>query len=72
MTLQDFLDATADVPDAILRRAMVAALGVEPARTSAACRRFYDRVVRELSRRPVIALGAAAAESAPALSSTGA
>jgi hypothetical protein len=48
MTLQDFLDATADVPDAILRRAMVAALGVEPARTSAACRRFYDRVVREL------------------------
>jgi len=49
MTLQDFLDVTADVPDAMLRPAMVAALAAEPARTPEACRRFYDRVVRELS-----------------------
>jgi hypothetical protein len=48
MTLQEFLDTTADVPDALLRPAMVAALAVEPARTPEACRRFYDRVVREL------------------------
>ena len=48
MTLQEFLDATSAVPDTGLRRAMVAALAIEPARTSEACRRFYDRVVREL------------------------
>jgi hypothetical protein len=48
MTLQNFLDVTADVPDAMLRPAMVAALAAEPARTPEAYRRFYDRVVREL------------------------
>ena len=48
MTLQTFLDVTADVPEAMLRPAMVAALADEPARTPEACRRFYDRVVREL------------------------
>lgn len=49
MTLQTFLDVTADVPESMLRPAMVAALADEPARTPEACRRFYDRVVRELS-----------------------
>jgi hypothetical protein len=49
MTLQTFLDVTADVPEAMLRPAMVAALASEPARTPEAYRRFYDRVVRELS-----------------------
>ena len=49
MTLQTFLDVTADVPEAMLRPAMVNALAAEPARTPEACRRFYDRVVRELS-----------------------
>ena len=49
MTLRTFLDVTADVPEAMLRPAMVAALAAEPARTPEACRRFYDRVVRELS-----------------------
>jgi len=48
MTLQEFLDVTADVPDARLRPAMVAALSIEPARSPGACRRFYDRVVRVL------------------------
>jgi hypothetical protein len=48
MTLQEFLDATSAVPDTVLRRAMVAALAIEPARSSEACRRFYVRVVREL------------------------
>jgi len=49
MTLERFLDATTNVPDAMLRQAMVAALAVEPARSAEAYRRFYDRVVRELS-----------------------
>jgi hypothetical protein len=49
MTLQTFLEVTADVPEAMLRPAMVAALAAEPARTPEAYRRFYDRVVRELS-----------------------
>jgi hypothetical protein len=48
MTLQEFLDATEGIPDTVLRRAMVAALSVEPARTPEAYRRFYDRVVRDL------------------------
>lgn len=48
MTLQQFLDATSAVPERVLRPAMVAALAIEPARNSEACRRFYDRVVREL------------------------
>ena len=48
MTLQEFLTATADVPEPILRAAMTAALSVEPARTPAAYRRFYGRVLAEL------------------------
>jgi hypothetical protein len=48
MTLQEFLEVTEGIPDTVLRRAMVAALSIEPARTPAACRRFYDRVVRDL------------------------
>ena len=51
MTLEQFLNATADVPNPVLRSAMVVALSVEPARTPAAYRRFYDRVVHELSMR---------------------
>ena len=54
MTLQTFLDVTADVPEAMLRPAMVAALAAEPARTPEACWRFYDRVVRELSLEPLL------------------
>ena len=48
MTLQEFLNATAVVPEPALRVAMTTALAVEPARTPDACRRFYARVVREL------------------------
>jgi len=48
MSLQEFLDATAVVPEPALRAAMANALAVEPARTPEACRRFYARVVREL------------------------
>jgi hypothetical protein len=48
MTLQEFLEVTEGIPDTVLRRAMVAALSIEPARTPAAYRRFYDRVVRDL------------------------
>jgi len=49
MTLKDFLKATSNIPDLDLRRAMTAALSVEPARTPDAYRRFYDRVLEELS-----------------------
>jgi hypothetical protein len=45
MTLQEFLDVTADVPQPILRSAMTVALSVEPARTPDAYRRFYSRVL---------------------------
>jgi hypothetical protein len=48
MTLEQFLTATASVPEPTLRSAMVVALSVEPARTPDAYRRFYDRVVHEL------------------------
>ena len=48
MTLDQFLAMTAAVPELTLRSAMTAALAVEPARTPAAYRRFYTRVVREL------------------------
>ena len=48
MTLEQFLDATASVPEQVLRSAMVVALSVEPARTADAYPRFYDRVVHEL------------------------
>ena len=48
MTLKEFLDATSAVSASDLRRAMTAALLVEPARTRDAYRRFYSRVVHEL------------------------
>jgi hypothetical protein len=48
MTLREFLDATAGVPEPALRAAMTTALAVEPARTPGAYHRFYDRVVHEL------------------------
>ena len=48
MTLEQFLAITAAVPETTLRSAMTAALAFEPARTPAAYRRFYARVVREL------------------------
>ena len=53
MTLHDFLDATATTPAPVLRRAMVAALAAEPARTPDACHRFYARVARGLGLDPV-------------------
>ena len=49
MTLEQFLNATSNVPEPVLRPAMVAALSVEPARTPEAYRRFYDRVIYELA-----------------------
>jgi len=52
MTLKQFLDATASVPEPVLRSAMVAALSVEPARTADAYPRFYDRVLHELAGGP--------------------
>jgi len=48
MTLEQFLTATASVPEPALRSAMVVALSVEPARNPEAYRRFYDRVLHEL------------------------
>jgi hypothetical protein len=48
MTLDQFLAITAAVPETALRSAMTTALAVEPARTPAAYRRFYTRVVHEL------------------------
>lgn len=48
MTLEQFLKATAAVPEPALRSAMTLALSVEPARTPDAYRRFYRRVVDEL------------------------
>jgi len=48
MTLEQFLTATASVPEPVLRSAMVVALSVEPARHPGAYRRFYDRVLHEL------------------------
>ena len=57
MTLEQFLNATSNVPEPVLRSAMVTALAVEPARTPEACRRFYDRVLHEL------ALGAEASDN---------
>ncbi len=56
MTLQEFLDATADVPEPVLRAAMTTALAVEPARTPAARRRFYTRVIDVLGRPPLVAV----------------
>jgi|RhiMetStandDraft_4_1073278.scaffolds.fasta_scaffold602449_2 hypothetical protein len=48
MTLEQFLTATASMPEPVLRSAMVVALSVEPARNPEAYRRFYDRVLHEL------------------------
>ena len=48
MTLKQFLSATSDVPEPVLRSAMTAALSVEPARTPDQYRRFYSRIVNEL------------------------
>jgi hypothetical protein len=58
MTLQDFLNATVDVPDAVLRSAMTTALAVEPARTPGAYRRFYARVIAELNADGEMPVGA--------------
>jgi hypothetical protein len=52
MTLEQFLTATASVPEPELRSAMVVALSVEPARCPEAYRRFYDRVLHELGLDP--------------------
>ena len=49
MTLDQFLNHISNVPEPVLRSAMVTALSVEPARTLEARRRFYDRVVHELA-----------------------
>jgi hypothetical protein len=50
MTLQQFLSITVGLSPLVVRRAMVVALAVEPARTAQACRRFYCRVLAELGR----------------------
>ena len=52
MTLEQFLNATAGVPEPVLRSAMVAALSIEPARSPEAYHRFYDRVAHELGLNP--------------------
>ncbi len=52
MTLEQFLTATASVPEPVLRSAMVVALSLEPARSPEAYRRFYDRVLHELGLDP--------------------
>ena len=52
MTLREFLFATADAPPRRLRRAMVSALSVEPARMPEAYPRFYARVLEALERLP--------------------
>jgi hypothetical protein len=48
MTLKEFLSATSDVPEPVLRSAMTNALLVEPARTPDQYVRFYSRIVNEL------------------------
>ena len=57
MRLGDFLNVTAGIPETELRRAMVAALSVEPARTPDAFGRFYERVVRDLSLDLIAEIG---------------
>ncbi len=52
MTLREFLFATASTPPQRLRRAMVSALGVEPARVPEAYPRFYTRVLEALEGLP--------------------
>lgn len=52
MTLEQFLKATAAVPEPVLRSAMTKALSVEPPRTPDAYRRFYRRVLDELGLEP--------------------
>ena len=48
MTLKEFLSATSEVPEPVLRSAMTNALLVEPARTPDQYHRFYSRIVHEL------------------------
>ena len=48
MTLKQFLNATSDVPEPVLRQAMASALSVEPALTPDEYHRFYSRIVHEL------------------------
>ncbi|HIM51565.1 MAG TPA: hypothetical protein EYM36_06565 [Acidobacteria bacterium] len=48
MTVQQFLTITSSTPPPALRRAMAAALAVEPAHQGEAFPRFYDRVLDEL------------------------
>jgi hypothetical protein len=58
MTLDDFLTATAHVPEPVLRMAMTRALAIEPARAPAAYQRFYGRVIaflRESGVPPAVA-----------------
>ena len=52
MTLREFLLATASTPPRRLRRAMVSALSVEPARVPEVYPRFYARVLEALERLP--------------------
>jgi hypothetical protein len=52
MTLEQFLRTTAATPGPDLRRAIVRALAIEPARTPGARRRFYTRVVRLVAAAP--------------------
>ena len=49
MTLRQFETITYSVPPSALRRAMAAALAVEPVRSPEAYARFYGRVIAELS-----------------------
>jgi hypothetical protein len=49
MTLQQFETITYSVPPSALRRAMAAALAVEPVDNPSAYARFYGRVIAELS-----------------------
>ena len=49
MTVQQFLTITSATPPPALRRAMAAALAVEPAHRPEALPRFYSRVLDELA-----------------------
>ena len=48
MTLRQFETIVYSVPPSALRRAMAAALAVEPVHSPEAYERFYDRVLAEL------------------------
>jgi len=60
MTLEQFLRATSATPGPDLRRAIVLALAIEPARTPEARQRFYARVVRMAAAGPEAAPRSAA------------